>query len=249
MRASLFTNINTETFVAGLDVRAKLLICIAGSVASIILSSPLSLGLILGLSTILAFGAARPGTIMKAYCFGLLMMFIAMGCTALIGLAVPSLMRWNFVSLTVPFLRMLVSINLLLMLALSTPVQELFNRLRMARLPTWLQIPLSVAIRFIPTFLEDCAQIRDAARLRPSRGLTGLWRGMVVPLLFRVLYSADDLAMAAELKGISTAGQAGGEALPGLGQRDFVMLTLTVVAFCAAIALQHFGPRFTPLPM
>ena len=177
------------------------------------------------------------------------MMFFALGCSALIGLAVPQLMRWNLFSLTVPFLRMLISVNLLLMLSLSTPVQELFNRLRVARLPSWLQIPLSVAIRFIPTFLGDCAQIRDAARLRPGKGLAGMWRGMVVPLIFRVLYSADDLAMAAELKGINAAQKTRSETLPSLQQRDYVLLAVAFVALCAAGALQLFGPHFAPIPM
>ncbi len=233
----------------GLDVRAKLLLCLAGSLAAVILSSPLSLGLLVALSTALALGAARPLTILTVYLFSTLMMLFALGCSALIGLAVPDLMRWNAFSLAVPFLRMLISVNLLLTLALSTPVQELFTRLQQARLPGWLQIPLSVAIRFIPAFLGDCAQIRDAARLRPGRGLTGMWRGMAVPLIFRMLYSADDLAMAAELKGISAARRARREALPALAARDWAVLGLALLSLCAAGALQYFGPDFRPLPM
>jgi energy-coupling factor transport system permease protein len=248
MRA-LFLNRRDDSFAAGLDVRAKLLLCLAGSLASIALSSPLSLGLLLGLSTLPALGAARPTTILKTYLFGLVMMLMALGCSALVGLAVPDLMRWNAFSLSVPFLRMLVSINLLLTLSLSTPVQELFARLQQARLPGWLHIPLSVAIRFIPAFLGDCAQIRDAARLRPGRGLAGLWRGWAVPLIFRMLQSADDLALAAELKGISAAKRPRSEALPPLRRRDWSLLGLTLLAIGAAAALQFFGPNFRPLPM
>ena len=248
MRAS-FLNKPDDTFAAGLDVRAKLLLCAAGSLAAIIFSSPLSLGLLVVLSTALALGAARPITILKVYTFSTLMMLVALGCSALIGLAVPKLMRWNAFSLSVPFLRMLISVNLLLILSLSTPVQELFSRLRQARLPGWLQIPLSVAIRFIPTFLGDCAQIRDAARLRPGRGLSGLWRGMAVPLIFRMLYSADDLAMAAELKGISAARAFRSTRLPAMKARDYSVLGLALLALCAAAALQYFGPNFRPLPM
>lgn len=248
MQAS-FLNRPDDTFAAGLDVRTKLLLCTAGSVAAVILSSPLGLGLLAILSTALALGAARPRTIIKVYLFSTLMMLLALGFSALIGFFVPDLMRWNAFSLSVPFLRMLISVNLLLVLALSTPVQELFTRLQQARLPGWIQIPLSVAIRFIPTFLGDCAQIRDAARLRPGRGLIGLWRGMAVPLIFRVLYSADDLAMAAELKGISAARSARRETLPAMGTRDWSVLGLALLALCAAGALQYFGPNFRPLPM
>ncbi len=248
MRAS-FLDRADDTFAAGLDVRAKLLLCVAGSLAAIVLSSPLSLGLLVVLSTALALGAARPVTILKVYLFSTLMMIFALGCSALIGLAVPNLMRWNAFSLSVPFLRMLISINLLLTLSLSTPVRELFARLQQARLPGWLQIPLSVAIRFIPTFLGDCVQIRDAARLRPGRGVAGLWRGMAVPLIFRMLYSADDLAVAAELKGINAASRARREALPAMKARDWRLLGLALLSLCAAAALQYFGPNFRPLPM
>jgi energy-coupling factor transport system permease protein len=248
MQASFLTN-RPDTFAATLDVRAKLALCAAGSVASIALSSPLSLGLLVALSTSLALGAARPLTILKVYLFSTLMMLMALGFSALLGLIVPDLMRWNAFSLSVPFLRMLISINMLLTLSLSTPVQELFTRLQQARLPSWLQIPLSVAIRFIPTFLADCAQIRDAARLRPGRGLAGIWRGLAVPLIFRLLYSVDDLAMAAELKGISVAGRPRRESLPAMRRRDWTMLALALLALGAAGALQAFGPNFRPLPM
>ncbi|MDR2489032.1 MAG: energy-coupling factor transporter transmembrane protein EcfT [Desulfovibrio sp.] len=248
MRASFLIKADT-TFAAGLDARAKLLLCVAGSLAAVILSSPLSLGLLVALSTALALGAARPATVLKVYLFSAAMMLFALGCAAIIGLAVPDLMRWNVFSLIVPFLRMLLSVNLLLTLSLSTPVRELFARLQQIRLPGWLQIPLSVAVRFIPTFLEDCAQIRDAARLRPGGKITGMWRGLAVPLLFRMLYSADDLAMAAELKGISAAYRGQRAPLPALKTRDRSVLALAFAALCAAAALQYFGPNFRPLPM
>ena len=248
MQASFLIK-SADTFAAGLDVRVKLLLCVSGSIMAIALSSPLSLGLLVALSTALALGAARPATILKVYAFGFLMMAFALGFSALIGLAVPGLMRWNAFSLSVPFLRLLISINLLLVLGLSTPVQVLFTRLQSLRLPSWIHIPLSVTIRFIPTFLNDCGQIRDAARLRPARGLAGLWRGLAVPMVFRMLYSADDLAMAAELKGAGTAERAIRTPLPGLGPRDRAVLSLAALALCTAVALQVYGPQFKPIPM
>ena len=247
MRALLSTDQNT--FAAGLDVRLKLLLCVGGSLVSIALSSPLGLGIPLVCSTLLVFGAARPGTIVTIYLLSGLMAAFALGFAALIALAVPDLMRWDMASLLVPFMRMLISINLLLVLAMSTPVQAVSARLQALRLPGWVHIPLSVAIRFIPTFLSDCAQIRDAARLRPGKGLRGLWRGLAVPLIFRVLYSADDLAMAAELKGINAAGRPRTGTLPGLGRRDRLVLALATLAVCAAVAVQYYGPSFNAPPM
>jgi energy-coupling factor transport system permease protein len=248
MRASFLTNTG-DGFAAKLDVRVKLLLCFAGSITTIVLSSPLSLGLLASVTTALALGAARPATILKVYLVSACMFVFAFGFSALIGLAVPDLVRWSLFSLAVPFLRMLVSINLLLTLALSTPVHVLFARLQSLRLPPWLHIPLTVAIRFIPTFLGDCAQIRDAARLRPGKGLSGLWRGIAVPLVFRMLYSADDLAVAAELKGIGSTDRVFGNAQPAYSSRDGLVLALSVCVLCAAVILQQFGPQFRSLPM
>lgn len=248
MQASFLTK-SSDTFASSLDVRVKLLLCLSGSVMCIALSSPLSLGFLAAVSTGLALGAARPSTIGKVYFFAFLMLSFALGFSALISLAVPGLMRWNAFSLSVPFLRILVSINLLLVLALSTPVQILFNRLQAWRLPTWVHVPLSVAVRFVPSFISDCAQIRDAARLRPGKGLKRYWRGMVVPLVFRMLYSADDLAMAAELKGIGAVRKG---RVPGgsrLGRRDITVVALAALVFCAAVAMQYYGPQFMPQPM
>jgi len=243
MRASFLTK-SADTFAAGLDVRIKLLLCISGSIVTIALSSPVSLGFLVVASGVLALGAARPLTIGKVYLFATLMLTFALGFSALISLAVPGLIRWNAFSLSVPFLRMLISVNLLLVLALSTPVQMLFRRLQSWRLPVWVQVPLSVAVRFVPSFMNDCAQIRDAVRLRPGKGLRRFWRGMAVPLVFRMLYSADDLAMAAELKGIGSAVRGDVSNGEGVGRRDIVVLALAALVICAAVAMQYYGPQF-----
>lgn len=248
MRASFLTE-RRDTFASGIDLRLKLGLCFAGSITSIILSSPLSLGLLMAFSTLLALGAARPRTIAKVYAFATAMMLFALAFSGLIGLAVPGLMRWNAFSLSVPFLRMLISVNLLLVLALSTPVQTLFSRLQSWRLPVWVHVPFSVAVRFVPSFISDCGQIWDAARLRPGSGLKRVWRGLVVPLVFRMLYSADDLAMAAELKGIGSARRVPVSGNSGLSGRDALVAGLAVFAVSIAVATQYFGPQFMPQPM
>lgn len=244
MRASFLTE-QKDTFASGLDVRVKLLLCFTGSLFSIGLSSPVSLGLLVLCSTLLALGAARAATIAKTYAFVTVMMGFTLCFSGLISLAVPGLMRWNAYSLSVPFLRMLITVNLLLVLALSTPVQVLFNRLQSWRLPVWVHIPISVAIRFVPSFMNDCRQIRDAARLRPGKGLARLWRGMAVPLVFRMLYSAEDLAVAAELKGIGSAKRSCAPAAR-LTKRDAAVLFFALAALAAALLTQMYGPQFKP---
>lgn len=246
MQASSLNNVTTETFAGGLNSGLKLGLCLFGSLSAIILSSPISLGLLCSFCGILALGAVRPLTLLKVCMGATVFMSFTLCISWLLSLAIPDLMRWNAFSLGVPYLRMLVSVNLLLMLSTSTPVQELFNRMQRMHLPRIIRIPISVAIRFIPTFMDDCGQIRDASRLRPGRGIGGIWRTLAVPLIFRTLFSADDLAVAAELKGIGQSRPLPKENKP-FGSASMLVLSAAVLVLSAAVLLQIYGPQFAPL--
>lgn len=246
MQASFFRKSDVTTFAGGLDAGVKLALCLSGSLSAIAFSSPLSLGLLVLFGSTLALSSVRPLTLLKVYLAATAFMGVTLAFTALISLAVPGLMRWDPFSLSVPYLRMMVSVNMLLVLAVSTPVQTLFARMQRMHLPRVIRIPISVSIRFIPAFMDDCGQIRDASRLRPGRGIGGAWRTLAVPLIFRTLFSADDLAMAAELKGI-------GQSVPlpkaksAFARSNYAVLALAVLVLISAILLQIYGPQFAPL--
>ena len=245
MRASFLTR-ESKAFAGSIDPRVKLTLCIVGSLGTIAMKSPYSLGLILAASTAMALTAARPRTIVQVLIFTTVMMLVSLGCSWLISLAVPDLFHWDALSLSVPFLRMLVVVTLLMLLALSTPAQVVSRLLQYMKIPGFLQLPLSVIIRFIPSFMDDCKQIGEAARLRPGRSFMLAWRSLVVPLIFRTLASADDLAVAAELKGMSALRR---PTLPSLGKLrrlDYIILFSALIILCAAIALQVWGPMITP---
>ena len=121
------------------------------------------------------------------------------------------------------------------------------GHLNATRLPGVLSIPLSVAIRFIPTFVDDCKQIRDVVRLRPGNGFLSLWRGVMVPLVFRTLASADDLAIAAELKGLSPDKKMTMTATTVFSRRDAWVLTGAVTLMAVAVGIQVWGPSMPRL--
>lgn len=243
MQASFLTS-KSDTFAGSLDSRLKLGLCIAGSLASLFLSSPLSLGVLLVGGFALALSATKLKTLVKVCAFFTLMMSFTFAFTALIGLFIPDLVRWNPLSLAVPYMRMLVVVFLLVSLALSTPVQSVNNNLQSLKLPGIIFIPLSVAIRFIPSFMNDCRQIKDAVRLRPHRGIKGLWRGMVVPLVFRVFSSADDLSVSAELKGLRPGVKAVLPKADPMRKMDYMVLALALLLCVSAFSLQFYGPEF-----
>ena len=245
MRASFLTN-KAQNFAGSVDPRVKLGLCVAGSIAGIILKSPLSLGLMLAASTAMALTAARPATILKVCLFMTLMLTLCLGFSWIISLAVPDLVKWNLGALVLPFLRMLIVITLLMTFALSTPVQEISRMLQSFRLPGFLSLTLSVIIRFIPSFIDDCKQVAEAAKLRPGKSFLSFWRCLFVPLVFRVLASADDLAVAAELKGMSAVRKAALPPLDKFRRRDAAITMGAVVILFLAFALQIWLPLGIP---
>lgn len=246
MRASFLLK-PSDRFTARLDARLKLVLCAGVSVAAIIFSSACSLFVLLCGATALALGATSLRTVCFAWLASTLMMLMTTGFSWGLSHFVPGMFSWDILRLSVPYLRMLIAVMLLLSLALSTPVHTVLEKLSSLRLPGLLAIPLSVAIRFIPTFIDDCKQIRDVARLRPRRGLLAVWRGLVVPLVFRMLASADDLAVAAELKGVDPAQKLCAEPAAGFAARDYWIAASALACIGVAIMLQLWGPQTAPL--
>ena len=245
MRASFLTH-KSQRYAAGIDPRVKLGLCVAGSLASIVIKSPLSLGLMLVASTAMALTATRATTIIKVCLVVTLMLAFSLGFSWLMSLAVPGLVQWNVATLVLPFLRMLVVVTLLMAFALSTPAQEVSRMLQSFRLPGFLSLTLSVIIRFIPSFMDDCRQVAEAAKLRPGKSVWSFWRCLVVPLVFRVLASADELAVAAELKGMSAARKACLTPLDGFRHRDAAVAAGALAVLALAFALQIWLPIGVP---
>lgn len=247
MRASFLTK-QSDRFAATLDARLKLLLLIGVSIATIVISSAWSLLLLLAGVTLLALSATTIRTIVVVWFAASLMMLMTAGFSWLLSLAVPKMFDWNILSLSVPYLRIMVVVMVLLAVAFSTPVQTVMGHMNAARLPGALAIPLSITIRFIPTFIDDCKQIRDVARLRPGNGLLSIWRGIMVPLVFRTLASADDLAIAAELKGLSPEKKMMTARNKAFSRRDGGILCGALILMAAAICLQIWFPA-QPLMM
>ncbi|MDR1296975.1 MAG: energy-coupling factor transporter transmembrane protein EcfT [Deltaproteobacteria bacterium] len=110
----------------------------------------------------------------------------------------------------IPALRMTVTANLTMCLVMTTPTAALSRLLSAFIRPDWLFIPLTVVLRFVATFLTELTLVREAltARMRTSLGHLALtrphllWRGFLVPMTFRTLGGADDLAVNLEIRGL-----------------------------------------------
>ena len=242
MRASLRIE-SAGTLAAGLNAPLKIGLCALASVTAMFMNSPYGLAVMLVAAMAFALTAARLRVVLRALLFTSLMLVFSFAFSLPLSYFFPQLLRWDALSLSVPFLRFLVVILLVVALALSTSVRSVSDTLASLRLPGFILIPMLVAVRFIPTFLEDCRQIREATRLRPGGGILSFWRGTVVPLLFRVLSSASDLAVAAELKGVNATKRIARQGPKPLAKADYTVLCLAALTVCAAFAIQTYGPQ------
>ena len=182
------------------------------SVAALIVNAHGAVICLLTASLIYLLLQVRLKVILQVY-FGLsLMAGIAVGCACLMGFVFPAMRTVSLDAALIPFARLGIAVNMVLPLSLHTRLSDLVNTLNRLRMPGVLKLPLLVIVRFIPTFLNDLSQLRQVVRLR-FRGRGGLrfwgvhpllwWRGFFMPLVVRLIRSADELAVAAELKGLS----------------------------------------------
>lgn len=244
MRPSFLSDTACERVAGRLNIRTKLLVCFCSSLAVIALSNAAALGLLAAVSTVYALTALSVPTLLRTYFFVALMMAVSLAFVALNSLLIPGLIKWEVARFTVPYLRMTVSINTVLALAFSSRIQDVMREIKAFGRFRWIQIPLTVAIRFLPTFIDDCSQVMDAYRLRGAMGkksvfsrITSFWRAFLVPLTFRLLRSADDLAVAAELKGVGE-GKSVRSGRP-MTRLDAMALSTAVAALAAAAYIQH----------
>lgn len=96
----------------------------------------------------------------------------------------------------------------------SLNTSRFLRSLEKLRVPAQWVIPIGVCLRFMPSVVAECRQIRYAMRIRgigitPGRLLTRPFETigyLMVPLLVRSLYIGDELARAAIARGIESEG-------------------------------------------
>ncbi len=210
MRALLLSDLRGGSgWISSVDVRAKIAISLMASVATIALDNPASQLVLFATSMAYALSMRRFKLLAAAYGICIAMLVIATGFAWLIA-RLAGMKDMSLLAMAVPFLRLGVMVNVILPLAFSTRLQALLAALKGMRLPFFIYIPLSVMIRFIPTFISDLQQIHEALRIR---GYALSWKRFVrqpvlslrfitAPMLFRSLKASEDLGVAAELKGL-----------------------------------------------
>ena len=239
MRA-LFAKGADSSVLKFLDARTKLAVTLAVAILTVACSGVISQIVIFASSLIYALYLKRPGLL--AVLYGL--MAVMMAIAALFGLLLeewlPAMGGITLRALFVPFMRGLSMMNVVMVLAMTTRVEDLLATLERIRLPFCIFLPTAVMLRFIPTFTNDIRQVWETLRIRgwPVGPVMMTCRPLLcarlilAPILFRALKSSETLGVASELKGLGTMKTIDARVLSFL----FVFTVLTVLA---EIFLRH----------
>lgn len=214
MRA-LFAKTNDDHWLRRLDARTKLLVTVVTAVLAVATSGVVAQGVLFVGTLGYVLLLKRPGLLAFLYGAMALMMAVAAGCSVLIEAWAPGLGGLSVKSLVIPFLRGLSMMNVVMVLAMTTRVEDLLSTLERLRLPFCLFLPAAVMLRFIPTFTNDIRQVWETLKIRGwPIGIGMLTRHpilsvrlLLAPILFRALKSAETLGIASELKGLGTGAQ------------------------------------------
>lgn len=236
-----------DSFPARLDVRTKLMISVLCSISAIVLTGIDPLLVLVAASTVYALSTRNIRGALITYGVVLLMLASSALFIVIIAQFFPAFDNLEARRFIVPFLRMLLMINVMIALAMTSRIQSILTALKSLHLPGVLFIPATVMIRFIPSFIEDVRQLRQTLKIRgypmtPAAFLRHPLRTirlLFAPMVFRALRSADELAIAAELKGVDAGTRTTQYETPHLGLRDYLCMAATALFLGAAFWLQY----------
>lgn len=231
-----------------LDVRTKLIITALTSITAIILSSIYAQMLLLVASFIYALSMRKPKVIALTYGFVTIIMIVAIGSIYVINYFTHFMQDRSYFAITVPFMRMITMVNVVLPLAFTTNIQSILTALKSFNLPLFIYLPVAVMIRFIPAFINDIKQIIQSLA---TRGIevkfitllkhpVKIGRYLFMPLLFRSLRSSEELGIAAELKGIGNDIKVAPYKKLSFSIYDFTFFICFFVLIISAFMVQHY---------
>lgn len=227
------------------DVRSRMFVTLFASVMTIVISTFEGQAVLFASSLPYVLSVRRYRAVALSYAAMLVMMALAALFTWGISRLAPA-MPFSFRSLAVPFLRGAVMLNVILPLALTCRIQELLTALKGLHLPFCIYIPGAVMIRFIPTFMHDIRQVSETLRIRGyDLGFGEMFRHplmmlrlLFTPLLFRSLRTSEELAVAAELKGLEAGSRFVPLRSPVWKGRDSLLVLLALAAALLSLYCQ-----------
>lgn len=234
-----------------LSAGVRIIMTVTISLLCLYLKSQAALGLVFIVSAVYLTAEVKLALIWKVYALLAVFALIALGSLWVLFQIFPMMQmsaRGGGLTIAAPFLRMAVMINMVLAMGMNTSLTGLTNTLNRAYLPGFLKLPLIVLVRFVPTFFSDIRQLREAVRIR-FRGQSNFWfwlrhpilwsRILFMPLVVRLIRSGDELAVASELKGLSTKTRFGETGFSPT-KNDYLALVVLIITCAAALGVQYY---------
>ena len=166
MRALFAKGAAASSLLRFLDVRTKIVVIAATAVATLA-ASGLAAQLVLFAATLVyALFLKRAKLLAVLYALMAAMMAIAAVCAWGLQTWLPQMGELNIHALAIPFLRGLSMMNAVIVLAMTTRVEDLLSTLERMRLPFCIFLPTAVMLRFVPTFANDIKQVWETLRIK-----------------------------------------------------------------------------------
>ena len=196
--------------LAELGAGTKLLVTVVTAIVALCASGLAGQVILCVMTAVYAFMLRRPKLLLGLYLMMLVMSILALLFAMGVGAIMPAMGSNKTGGLIIPFLRGVSMMNVVLVLAMTTRVEDMLSTMEGWHLPFWLFFPISVMLLFIPTFFRDIQQIWETLKIRgwpmDFKMVTFhpilTTRLLMIPVLFRALKTSEVLGVAAELKGI-----------------------------------------------
>ena len=245
MRALFAKGAAASSLLRVLDVRTKIVVIAATAVATLAASGLAAQLVLFSATLVYALFLKRAKLLGVLYALMAAMMAIAAACAWGLAQWLPQMGGFNTQALAIPFLRGLSMMNAVIVLAMTTRVEDLLSTLERMRLPFCIFLPTAVMLRFVPTFANDIKQVWETLRIKGwplgpamfTRHPVLSARLILAPILFRALKSSETLGVAAELKGMGSRERTvlvDARTMTSLDARVYSILLMTLLFVAAA---------------
>lgn len=238
-----------ENVLYGLDARVKMFTAFTASVLVIPVTNFYVLTMLVCVSGVYAMLLRRFKVTFTIWTVIGFMMVIAAGFSRAVACFVPDFGSFSISVFLIPFLRIIVVANVLIVLALSSNTQSMFAALKSMRLPYYVYLPAIVMIRFIPGFIKDVAQVWESLKTRGydlspfmvCRKPFFFMRVLFFPVIVRALRTSDELGIAAEMKGVGLNGNVTVYKRKIFSRFDYAVVTAVLCIFFLAGICEYWA--------
>jgi len=118
-----------DNCIRRLDARTKMTICLLSSLVVIVLKGVVPLSFLLAASLVYVLFQKRFGVLLICYGAVTLMGLMALFCIRIMVVFIPEMGQFDLSMFFVPFLRVVILLNVILALALSSKIQDILTSL------------------------------------------------------------------------------------------------------------------------